>query len=105
MMGQQLVPRQRTELINLEEFVPQDHLLRAIDRYLDLTELSKVLSAAKALPLTRVSSKPMHGVSMRHEVLKRLTGAIPIDGPVRSENTLLHWTLPIRQPIHRNPSR
>ncbi len=38
MMGQQLVPRERTELINLEEFVPQDHLLRAIDRYLDLTE-------------------------------------------------------------------
>ncbi|MFC7516703.1 transposase [Herbaspirillum sp. GCM10030257] len=38
MMGKQLIPRQRTELINLEEFVPQDHLLRAIDRHLDLTE-------------------------------------------------------------------
>lgn len=37
MMGRQLTPRERTEVINLEEFVPQDHLLRAIDRYLDLT--------------------------------------------------------------------
>jgi transposase len=43
MMGQQLVPRQRTEHINLEEFVPQDHLLRAIDRYLDLTEFREHL--------------------------------------------------------------
>lgn len=43
MMGQQLVPRQRTELIDLEEFVPQDHLLRAIDRYLDLTEFREHL--------------------------------------------------------------
>jgi transposase len=42
-MGQQLVPRERTELINLEEFVPQDHLLRAIDRYLDLTEFREHL--------------------------------------------------------------
>src|SRR4051812_3248913 len=43
MMGRQLVPRERTELINLEEFVPQDHLLRAIDRYLDLTEFREHL--------------------------------------------------------------
>ncbi len=38
MMGRQLVPRERTEVINLEEFVPHDHLLRAVDRYLDLTD-------------------------------------------------------------------
>ncbi|WP_414691308.1 hypothetical protein [Noviherbaspirillum sp.] len=38
MMGRKLVPRERTEIINLEEFVPQDHLLRASDRYLDLSE-------------------------------------------------------------------
>ncbi|NEX60189.1 transposase [Noviherbaspirillum galbum] len=37
MMGRNLVARERTETINLEAFVPQDHLLRAIDRYLDLT--------------------------------------------------------------------
>jgi hypothetical protein len=43
MMGRQLVPRQRTELVNLEEFVPQEHLLRAIDRYLDLTEFREHL--------------------------------------------------------------
>ena len=43
MMGRQLVPRERTELINLEEFVPQDHLLRAIDRYLDLSEFREHL--------------------------------------------------------------
>ncbi|MFC7519085.1 transposase [Herbaspirillum sp. GCM10030257] len=38
MMGRQLAPRERTEVINLEDFVPKDHLLRAIDRYLDLAE-------------------------------------------------------------------
>lgn len=38
MMGRQVVRRECTELINLEEFVPQDHLLRAIDRYLDLSD-------------------------------------------------------------------
>lgn len=38
MMGRQVVRRERTELINLEEFVPQDHLLRAVDRYLDLSD-------------------------------------------------------------------
>jgi transposase len=43
MMGRQLVPRERTELINLEEFVPQDHLLRAVDRYLDLTDFREHL--------------------------------------------------------------
>jgi hypothetical protein len=36
MMGRKLVSRERTELVNLEEFVPRDHLLRAIDPYLDL---------------------------------------------------------------------
>lgn len=38
MMGRQVVQRECTELINLEEFVPQDHLLRAVDRYLDLSD-------------------------------------------------------------------
>jgi transposase len=43
LMGRKLVPREQTEVINLEEFVPQDHLLRAIDRYLDLTEFREHL--------------------------------------------------------------
>lgn len=43
MMGRNLVPRERTEIINLEEFVPQDHLLKAIDRYLDLTDFREHL--------------------------------------------------------------
>ncbi|HEV2608802.1 MAG TPA: IS1182 family transposase [Noviherbaspirillum sp.] len=43
MMGRKLVPRERTEIINLEEFVPQDHLLRGIDRYLDLAEFREHL--------------------------------------------------------------
>jgi transposase len=38
MMGRHLVPRERTELINLETFVPQDHLPRTVNRYLDLTD-------------------------------------------------------------------
>lgn len=42
-MGRQLVPRERTELVNLEEFVPQDHLLRAVDRDLDLTDFREHL--------------------------------------------------------------
>lgn len=45
MMGRQLVPRERTELINLEEFVPQDHLLRAVDHYLDLTDFREHLKS------------------------------------------------------------
>ncbi len=43
MMGWKLVTRERTEIINLEEFVPQVHLLRAIDRYLDLAEFREHL--------------------------------------------------------------
>ncbi|MDB5794718.1 MAG: transposase [Noviherbaspirillum sp.] len=39
MMGRQVAQRERYELIDLEEFVPREHLLRAVDRYLDLTEL------------------------------------------------------------------
>jgi hypothetical protein len=38
MMGHQVAQQERFEIINLEEFVPQDHLLRAVDRYLDLAE-------------------------------------------------------------------
>lgn len=45
-MGRQLVTRERTELINLEEFVPQDHLLRAIGRYLGLTEFREHLKGS-----------------------------------------------------------
>jgi len=43
MMGHQVAQRERTELINLDEFAPQDHLLRAIDHYLDLTGLREHL--------------------------------------------------------------
>lgn len=43
MMGRKLVARERTEVINLEEFVPHDHLLRTIDRYLDLAEFREHL--------------------------------------------------------------
>lgn len=42
-MGRKLVARERTEVINLEEFVPHDHLLRTIDRYLDLAEFREHL--------------------------------------------------------------
>jgi transposase len=44
MMGRQVANRDRVEVINLEEFVPPDHLLRAVDRYLDLTEFRRHLS-------------------------------------------------------------
>lgn len=45
MMGHQVAQRERTELINLDEFVPQDHLLRAIDHYLDLTQFREHLKS------------------------------------------------------------
>lgn len=48
MMEWQLAPRERTELIYLEEFVPQDHLLRAADRYLDLTDFRAHLKGVLA---------------------------------------------------------
>jgi transposase len=44
MMGRQVANRDRVEVINLEEFVPREHLLRAVDRYLDLTEFRRHLS-------------------------------------------------------------
>lgn len=44
MMGHQVAHPERIEVINLEEFVPKDHLLRAVDRYLDLTEFRIHLS-------------------------------------------------------------
>ena len=46
MMGYQVAHAERCELINLEEFVPQDHLLRAIDRYLDLTHFRQHVAAS-----------------------------------------------------------
>jgi transposase len=46
MMGRQVAQRERYELINLDEFVPQDHLLRAVDRYLDLTEFRAHLASS-----------------------------------------------------------
>jgi transposase len=46
MMGHQVAHPEQCELINLEEFVPQDHLLRAIDRYLDLTEFREHVPAS-----------------------------------------------------------
>lgn len=46
MMGHQVAHAEQCELINLEEFVPQDHLLRAIDRYLDLTHFRQHVAAS-----------------------------------------------------------
>jgi transposase len=57
MMGRKLVARERTELINLEEFVPQDHLLRAIDRYLDLAAFREHLKGFYS-PIGRPSVDP-----------------------------------------------
>jgi transposase len=46
MMGRQVAQRERYELINVDEFVPQDRLLRAVDRYLDLTEFRDHLASS-----------------------------------------------------------
>jgi transposase len=44
MMGHQTTCRGQSEVINLEEFIPQHHLLRAVDRYLDLADFRRHLS-------------------------------------------------------------
>lgn len=44
MTGYQATRREQSEMINLEEFVPQHHLLRAVDRYLDLADFRRHLS-------------------------------------------------------------
>lgn len=38
MMGHQATKRESFVSISLEDYVPQDHLLRAVDRFLDLSE-------------------------------------------------------------------
>eukprot|EP01133_Synstelium_polycarpum_P024774 gene24774-29720_t len=44
MMGRQETKRELFVLISLNEYVPQDHLLRAVDRYLDLSEFRENLA-------------------------------------------------------------
>lgn len=43
MMGRQLPKRELFVTLSLEEYVPEDHLLRAVDRYLDLSEFRQNL--------------------------------------------------------------
>lgn len=43
MMGRQTAKRELFVTVSLEEFVPEDHLLRAVDRYLDLSEFRQNL--------------------------------------------------------------
>jgi transposase len=38
MMGRQATKRELFVSVSLDEYVPEDHLLRAVDRYLDLSE-------------------------------------------------------------------
>jgi hypothetical protein len=38
MMGRQATKHELFVMISLDEYVPEDHLLRAVDRYLDLSE-------------------------------------------------------------------
>jgi transposase len=37
MMGRQATKRELFVMVSLDEYVPEDHLLRAVDRYLDLS--------------------------------------------------------------------
>lgn len=43
MMGRQTAKRELFVTVSLEEYVPEDHLLRAVDRYLDLSEFRQNL--------------------------------------------------------------
>lgn len=44
MMGRQSTKREMFVSISLEDYVPEDHLLRAVDRYLDLSEFRQNLA-------------------------------------------------------------
>jgi transposase len=44
MMGRQATKRKLFVMISLDEYVPEDHLLRAVDRYLDLSEFRENLA-------------------------------------------------------------
>jgi transposase len=44
MMGHQAKKRECFVSISLEEYVPEDHLLRAVDRFLDLSEFRQSLA-------------------------------------------------------------
>jgi len=44
MMGRQATKRELFVSISLEDYVPEDHLLRAVDRYLDLSEFRQSLA-------------------------------------------------------------
>lgn len=45
MMGRQVAKRERITAFRLEDFVPATHLLRQIDRFLDLSNLRAHLAA------------------------------------------------------------
>ena len=44
MMGRQATKRELLVSVSLDEYVPEDHLLRAVDRYLDLSEFRQNLA-------------------------------------------------------------
>lgn len=43
MMGRQATKRELFVSVSLDEYVPEDHLLRAVDRYIDLSEFRQNL--------------------------------------------------------------
>jgi transposase len=45
MMGRQATKREYFVSISLDEYVPEDHLLRAVDHYLDLTEFRRHIAS------------------------------------------------------------
>ena len=44
MMGHQATKRELFVLLSLDDYVPEDHLLRAVDKYLDLCEFRQNLA-------------------------------------------------------------
>lgn len=50
MMGQSTIQDQLFYAFNLEDHVPRDHLLRGVDRFLDLSELANILRRSTATP-------------------------------------------------------
>ncbi len=55
MMGRQATKRELFVMIRLDEYVPENHLLRAVDRYLDLSEFAKTWRSRTVIPVGRQS--------------------------------------------------
>lgn len=68
-MGRQETKRALFVLISLNEYVPEDHLLRAVDHYLDLDRVSRELGSVVQPYWSAISRPRAHGLHADHWLL------------------------------------